>query len=369
MIYFDYSANYPVKEEVIKYLYEVETNYYGNANSIHELGKKSLSKYNSMDSHIKNMLGLLDSSEIVYTSSATESNNLAIKGVARAYEGFGKHILVSPYEHSSVNGALGQLKDEGYTIDFIKLDKNGKIDLASLDSQIKSDTILVITMLVESETGLINDVSAIADIVKRHPNCHHLVDATQGITKIDVDLNKLELVSFTPHKFGGLIGTGCLIKKKSTILYPLINGGKSSSIYRSGSIPLGLIASIEKSIELSLKNKEIDYNYVKGLQEYLLLNIKKEPNILVNSFDYPYIVNLSIKDKKASVVCDYLNQNGVCVSAKSACSISSTPSKTIMALYNNKARAFQSFRISLSSLTTKEEIDTLLNLLRSVKNV
>lgn len=367
MLYFDYCANYPVKREVVEYLSLVETNNVGNANSIHALGISSHEKLNIIDNHIKEMLGLSETQEIVYTSSATESNNLAIKGIASSYCGFGKHILVSPYEHTSVNGALATLKDKGFDIEFLKLDNKGHIDLNALENSIREDTILVITIFVESETGLINDVNKISEIVKKHKNCHHLVDATQGITKEDIDLSSLELISFTPHKFGGLTGTGVLIKNKSTILTPLINGGKSNTIYRAGSIPLGLIASIEKAIELALASKEESNEKVTILRNYLVLELKKLKNIEINLEESPYILNISIKGKKASYVCDYLNKEGICVSQKSACSISNTPSKTIMALFNDKARALSSFRISLSDITTKEEVDILINKIRSIK--
>ena len=367
MLYFDYSANYPVKREVLEYLSLVETSNIGNANSIHTLGISSHGKLNIIDNHIKEMLGLSETQEIVYTSSATESNNLAIKGIAGSYSGFGKHILVSPYEHTSVNGALATLKDKGFDIEFLKLDNNGHIDLNALENSIREDTILVITIFVESETGLINDVNKISEIVSKHKNCHHLVDVTQGITKEDIDLSSLELVSFTPHKFGGLTGTGVLIKNKSTILTPLINGGKSNTIYRAGSIPLGLIASIEKAIELALASKIESNEKVSALRNYLVLELKKMKNIEINLEESPYILNISIKGKKASYVCEYLNNEGICVSQKSACSISNTPSKTIMALFNDKARALSSFRISLSDITTKEEIDILIDKIRSIK--
>lgn len=368
MVYLDYSANYPVKEEVLDYMKEIELSYIGNANSIHNSGIKSLNLYNELDNNIKSLLKLNENFEIVYTSSATESNNLAIKGLAKSYSGFGKHILVSPYEHSSVNGALATLKDEGFEIEFLKVDSLGMIDKSYLESKIRTDTILVIAMFVESEAGIINDCESIADIINnKNPNCHYLCDATQGIIKFDLDLNKLDLISFTPHKFGGLTGTGCLIKRKSTILTPLINGGKSSSIYRSGTIPLGLIGSIYKSIELAYKDLDKERIYVIKLHKYLIDNLKASNKVMINSFDNnPYIINISLSGIKASDSVKLLNDADIYVSQKSACSISNTPSKTIMAIYNNRSRALSSFRISISSLTTYNDIDKLINTIRSI---
>ncbi len=367
MYYFDYSANYPCKKEVLEYLAKIEEENIGNANSIHEEGLKSYDLFKTIDTKIKALLNLEDDKEIIYTSSATESNNLAIKGIASSYSGFGKHILVSPYEHSSSNAALATLKDSGFEIEFLKLDKLGKIDLNDLKQKLRQDTILVVTIFVESEAGIVNDVLKISEIIKEiNPNCHHLVDATQGITKIDIDLNKLDLVSFTPHKFGGLTGTGCLIKNKITILTPLINGGKSATLYRAGSIPLGLIGSIYKALELALENKEDEYDYVKGLWEYLTNNLKTIKKVKINSFDFPYIVNISLDGIKAKDSVELLNKRGICVSQKSACSISNTPSKTIMSVYQNRNLALSSFRISLADLTKKSDIDYLVNVIRSI---
>ncbi len=368
MIYLDYSANYPVKKEVLEYLSEVELNNIGNVNSIHKLGENSSLTFSQIDSNIKKLLDVDDSHELVYTSSATEANNLAIKGIAESYSGFGKHILVSPYEHSSVNGALASLKDKGFEIEFLKVDKDGHIDLNQLEQDIKPSTILVITIFVEAETGLINDVSKISEIIKKHEHVHHLVDATQGIIKENLNLNELDLVTFTPHKFGGLTGTGVLVKNKSTILTPLINGGKSNSIYRSGSTPLGLIASIEKSIELAKQNVEKNNLYVKELHDYLINQISNFKEVLINKTESNYILNISIKNIRASRACVYLSEKGICVSQKSACSISNTPSKTIMSLYNDKNRALSSFRISLSELTSKSELDQLVSNIRSLIN-
>ena len=367
MYYFDYAANYPVNKEVLDELCQVETKFIGNANSLHLLGKYAKQAFDDYDSKIKSTLKLNNDYEIVYCSSASEANNLAIKGLVESYCGFGKHILVSEYEHNSVNACLGYLKTKGYDIEFIPTKSDGKIDLIALDKLIRKDTILVCAILVEGETGAIQDYEAIDDIVKKHTNCHLLMDATQAIGKIDIDLNKIELITFTPHKFGGLTGTGCLIKRKSTILTPLIHGGKSSSLYRAGSIPLGLIASISKAIDIAYSKLNENYEYVKKLYDYFNDNIKSIKGIKNNSLGSPYIINISIDDYRGSFSVDCLDKYGICVSQKSACSITNTPSKSIMAIFNDKQRALSSFRISICEKTTKEEIDYLLDKIRGYK--
>ena len=366
MIYFDYAANYPTKKEVLDALCETELNYFGNYNSSHNEGKRSKEKFIELDSKIKKDLEIPNDFEIIYTSSATESNNLAIKGIASCYSGFGKKILVSELEHSSVNGTLGYLKDIGFNIEFFKTLDNGEIDFNDLKNKLTDDCILVCMIYVDGETGFIHDYKKVYNLVKDTKNAHFLLDATQGIGKFDLDFNYTELVSFTPHKFGGIIGSGCLVKKKSTILTPLIQGGESSSIYRSGSVPLGIIASTQKAIEIAIKNKEVNYNKTKEISDYILSEIFQIKKIRVNSFNNPYIINLSIENKRGNDSVEFLNNLGICVSQKSACSIKNTPSKIIMSIYKDKKRASSSFRISLCELSTLDEAKELVKALKEL---
>lgn len=369
MIYLDYSANFPTQKEVLDTLIEVEQNYYGNCVSIHKEGKRSMALYQEVNSKLLALLNLnSEEYEAVYTSSASESNNLAIKGVYQSYSGFGRHILVSEFEHSSTNAVLGYLKEgQNAEVEFIKTSENGKIDLNDLKSKLKQNTILVCLSLVESEAGAIQDYKEVIKIIKNYPNCHLLLDATQAVGKIPLDFTGADLITFTPHKYGGLIGTGVLIKRKDCILTPLIHGGNSVSIYRSSTTPLSLICSSVKATELALSNLDEHLNYVKKLQTYLVSELEKEKDILINSnLEFPYILNISIRNKKASQVVSLLSSKDVCVSQKSACSILNTPSKTIMSIYHDKERALGSFRISMSYLTTYDEINEFLNILRGI---
>lgn len=306
--------------------------------------------------------------ETVYTSSASESNNLAIKGVFQSYQGYGRHILVSEFEHSSVNATLGYLK-EGFSaeVGFVKTGKDGKMDLGDLKQKLREDTILLCLSVVEGEVGSIQDYKGVIDILKDYPNCHLLLDATQAVGKIPLSLEGADMVSFTPHKYGGIIGTGVLLKKRSIVLTPLIHGGNSVSIYRSSTTPLGLIASTVKATEEAILNLDSHYQKVRMLQEKLVSELKKEPDILINSnLEFPYILNISVKNRKASEIVSLLSDMDVCVSQKSACSIPNTPSKTIMSIYHDRERAMGSFRISLSYLTTEEEIDEFVSILRGI---
>lgn len=363
LVYLDYAANYPVKKEVLNEFINVETNYIGNYNSTHALGRQAKAKFEEYNNGIKRLLKLDNSYDIIYTSSATEANNLAIKGIVESYKGFGKKILVSEFEHNSVNATLGYLKTSGYDIEFYDCQ-----DLDDLKKKMSKEVILVISVLIDSETGLMFDVEAIREILKDYPNAHHLVDATQAIGKFDFALNKYEMVSFTPHKFGGIIGSGVLVKAKDTILTPIIHGGLSQSIYRSGSVPLGIIATVYKALELAVNNREDNYYKVKKIHDYLLNKLKEIKNVKINSFDNPYIVNISISGIKAKDIVSYFDDNDICVSQKSACSIKNTPSKSVMKLFNDRKRALESFRISLSELVTLTEIDHFITKMKEYIN-
>ena len=250
-------------------------------------------------------------------------------------------------------------------MEFIKTLNNGQIDLNDLKEKLTNDVILVCVILVDGETGLMHDYKKISEVIKTS-NAHFLVDATQAIGKFKLDFSYLELVSFAPHKFGGIIGSGCLIKRKNTILTPLFHGGESDSIYRSGTVPLGIIASIEKALELAYSSLEENYIKVNNINKYILNELNKINKIKINSFTNPYIINISIDGLLGRQSVDFLNNHDICVSQKSACSIKNTPSKIIMAIYKDKKRASSSFRLALSELVTFEEIDYLVKVLKEL---
>lgn len=366
MIYLDYSANHPVRKEVLDAFVETESKFYGNANSLHEAGMASEKEYERLNDHIYELLGLNpDEYEIIYTSSATESNNLAIKGVFESYSGFGKKILSSEFEHNSVNATLSYLKNKGADVQLVDTDENGLMSITDLENKLSNDTILVTLTAIESETGTIQDYEKIQEAINRFPNAKLLLDATQAIGKIKMNLNGIDMVSFAPHKFGGIIGTGVLIKKKNIILTPLFHGGKSQSLYRSSTLALGLLSSIEKSLSLAINELNQHYGYVFKLHEKLFCYLQSEKKILINSKgDFPYIINFSISDKKGGDTVKYLSEHGICISQKSACSLTNTPSKPVMAIFHDKKRALASVRVSLSYMTTEEEIDILIDNLK-----
>ena len=359
MIYLDYSATTPVNKEVLESFNEA-CNIYANPNSKHKLGFEAKSIIEDSTSKIANLLGI-KTNEIIYTSGSSESNNLALFGLANQFPNK-KHIITTKFEHSSVLSPTSALQKRGYDIDFVKTDSNGVIKLDNLLSLITENTLLVSTIMVNSEIGIIQPVMEIAEILK-HKDVFYHVDATQAIGKLKLDLSNIDLLSFTAHKIYGIKGIGCLIKKENIKLAPIIYGGKSTTKYRSGTPCTQLIASLSKALELAFNKLDYNYKYVTELNQYSRSKLSNKDNILINSpiNSSPYILNLSIINHDALKIQEYLSDKEICISTKSACSSNTSKSIQILSLYNDLKRATSSIRISISYLTTKNEIDIVIN--------
>ena len=225
MIYLDYSATTPVREEVLKSFCDTARNYMGNPNSLHSLGIKSKHLMDAATKQIADLLNIKPS-EVIYTSGSSESNNLAILGIARKYYNRGKHIITTQLEHSSIIEPCEHLKKMGFEIDYVPLLKNGQVDIVALENMLRDDTILVSIASVSSELGVLQPIEQIGDLLKSYPKCFFHVDMTQSIGKVEIPFTNVDLVSFSAHKFYGLKGIGCLVKKDKIELEPMIYGGK-----------------------------------------------------------------------------------------------------------------------------------------------
>lgn len=367
-LYLDYAANTPVDEEVLKTFNNATLKYFANPNATHGLGVEVNEKIIKTTDEIINLFKentcLNDNMEIVYTSGSSESNNLAIKGVAQSYKENGKHIISTFLEHSSVSSPLSYLKEQGYEIDIVGITSDGKVDVDELKRLIRDDTILVSVCYVDSEVGNVQPIQEIAELVSKYPNCFLHVDATQAVGKTEVDFSSVDLISFAPHKFNGLNGFGGLLKKKDMVLEPLINGGASTTIYRSGTPVIGQICALEMALELTFDNFKKRYEYVNKLNEKLRSELLSYDNVKINtvSKNNPYILNVSVNGIKAVDFKKKLEEYGVCISIKSACTVTITPSRIVMSMTHDRKRAFASWRISLSHLVTEEDIDKFLEI-------
>lgn len=361
MIYLDYAANTPVNEEVLQVFCESSKAYLGNPNSSHKLGRDAKEAIDKATENISNLLEIKNR-DIIYTSSGTEANNLAIKGVANAYRSYGKHIITTYLEHSSVTAAMVDLQNQGYEIDFVDILSDGTIDLDHLEELIRKDTILVSLCCVGSEVGIIQPIDEVAKVVSKYENCHLHVDATQALGKIHLDMTNMDLVTFTAHKFYGLNGSGVVIKKKEIRMEPIIHGGTSTTIFRSGTPDVAMILATEKAIDIAISNLDKRYNYVKSLNNILRKEFSKYKEVLINSSEKssPYILNISIKGVKANRFQDELEKNDIYIATKAACCAVNTVSKPVFAITKDRKRAMSAIRISLSHLVSEEDIKVFL---------
>lgn len=362
MIYLDYAANTPVDEEVLNCYYEECGRVLANPNSKHYLGALAKERLEGITADIAELLKVKPS-QIIYTSGASEANNLAIKGLAHANRQNGKHIISTCLEHPSVSGALTYLQSQGYEIDLVELTKEGLVDLVNLHELLRKDTILVSVCMVDSELGIRQQIPEIYTLLKDYPNCRFHTDATQAVGKIDVNMEDADCITFAPHKFYGLNSSGFLIKKENIVLEPLIHGGSSTTLYRSGTPDLAMAVAAHKALELALGKLADRYEYISGLNQLLKQKLSSYQKVRFNSTGYsiPHILNLSVQGVKAVQFTEALEQEGVCVSVKSACSVLNTPSRPVYAITKDKKNAMSSWRISLSHLTTKEELDKFMD--------
>lgn len=356
MIYLDYSATTPVNEEVINTYSRVCREFIGNPNSLHKLGVEAKKLIDASTAQIADILGV-KSSEVIYTSGSSEANNMAIKGVCFKYSNRGRHIITTELEHSSIIAPLNYLQNNGFEVDFVKLDENGLVDLEDLERLMRDDTLLVTIASVNSEVGVRQDLAAISKIVRKNSKTIFHSDVTQSIGKEKVDFSLLDLASISGQKFYGMKGIGCLIKRENLIIEPLIHGGKSTTVFRSGTPATPLIASLAKALRLAYENFTEKNDYVKEIHDYLIEKLNGL-DIFINSNEFclPHIVNISLKNIKSEVMLHALEEVEIYVSTQTACSTGNY-SKAVYAVTKDTEKASRSLRISLSYLTTKEEID------------
>ena len=361
MTYLDYSATTPINEEVLKTFVETNKKYIGNPNSLHRLGVEANNLIEAATSQIAKLLSV-NEKELIYTSGSSESNNMAIKGIAFKYQNRGKHIITTEFEHSSIYGPLNYLQKQGFKVDFVKCNDKGIVDLEDLEKLLTDETILVSICAVNSEIGIVQPLDKIAKIIKKYPKCFFHVDMTQALGKIKIDLNDVDLASFSAHKIYGIKGIGLLYKKENITLEPLIHGGKSTTVYRSGTPATALIASISKAIRLILENIDDNYSYITKLNDQLRKELSKYPDVYINSNEYciPHILNISVIGVKPETMLHALEKYDIYISTQTACS-TGTVSKSVYALTKDENKAIASMRISLSHLTKEEEINYFLD--------
>ncbi len=364
MIYLDYSATTPVDIDVFDTLSKVTKNYIGNPNSMHSLGQKSMELLESATKQIADIFGV-SSNEIVYTGGSTESNNMAIIGAALANHKKGKHIIVSKLEHPSIYVICDYLKSIGFEISYVKNDSDGLIDFDDLKKLIREDTILVSISAVNSEIGIRQPLKMIRQIIKKENmgTIFHS-DMTQAIGKVSVNMRDTDLASVSGQKIFGPKGIGFLYKSSMIKVTPLLYGSTKENI-NPGTPPLPLIAALSKAVRLANENLEKKERFVTLLNEKIVNTLSKYPNILFNKTKYsiPHILNISVMDVMPEVMVHALASHEIYVSSNTACS-SGEVSNAVLAVYSDLNRAKHTIRISLSHVTTTEEINRFLEVFK-----
>ncbi len=363
MIYLDYAANSPVDDEVLDLFYNVTKKYYANPNATHKLGLEAKKVIDDATNNIAKKLGVLPE-EIIYTSGASESNNLAIKGICERYKSKGKHIITTPLEHNSIVAPLTVMQNLGFEIDVVGVNKDGLVDPNEIEKLIREDTILVSVIAVDSEIGLKQPIEEIGSMLKKYPNVIFHTDASQAIGKVKIDFTNIDLVTIAPHKFYGINGIGVLVKKKDIGLVPIINGGKSTTIFRSGTPVTASIASVDKALSLAIDNMDDRYNYIDKLNNMIKNGLSKyeRVHIISTKNSVPHTLNIAIDGIKSIDFAKKLEDYDVYISTKTSCCPSETPSKLVYALTQDKKIATSSLRISISHLTTIDEINKFLEI-------
>ena len=369
VIYLDNAATTKVDPEVLNSYNQITLKYFANPSSIHSLGQESSRLLDKSREQILNVLKLTHH-DVIFTSGATEANNLAIKGYCFANRSRGKHIITSSTEHPSVLNTALEMQDLGFEVTVLPVNKEGQIEVNSLKDAIREDTILVSLMMVNNEVGAINPIKEVGEYLKKFPKIAFHVDMVQAIGKLPLDFNNIDMFSIAGHKIHGLLGSGLLIKEKKIILKAINQGGGQENNLRSGTNTLALSASLAKALRLSIEGEANNFRKVKVLSERLLGYLKdNKDKYLINSYneDNPYIVNFSLLHHKASVVVEALSNRGIMVSSLSACHAKNEDySKVVYAMYQDLNLAHNTIRISFDKDNTLEEVEALIKNLEEI---
>ncbi len=361
MIYLDYSATTPVSYDVLESYNKATRDYIGNANSIHSLGVKSKALLNSATKQIAELLNIKES-EVIYTSGATESNNMALIGAMLQYKNRGNHLIVSKLEHPSIYAICNYLETLGFQVSYVNSDTDGLIDFEDLKKKIRPETILVSICGVNSETGVRQPLKTIRQIIKKeNPNTIFHSDLTQAFGKVSINLFDVDMASMSGHKIFGPKGIGLLYKNSKVSLIPIIHGSTRYNNIRPGTPPLPLIVALSKAMRLALNDLDRKEAFVKRLNDKIVHDISHYKDIKINQTKYsiPHILNISLMNIKPESFVHAMEEHEVYISTNTACS-SGELSTSVMAIYNDKARATTTIRISLSSITTLDDVNKFL---------
>ncbi|EKO3905165.1 IscS subfamily cysteine desulfurase [Vibrio fluvialis] len=370
-IYLDYSATCPVDPRVAEKMVQCMTmdgNFGNPASRSHRYGWQAEEAVDTAREQIADLLNA-DPREIVFTSGATESDNLAIKGVAHFYQKQGKHIITCKTEHKAVLDTTRQLEREGFEVTYLEPETNGLIDLNKLEAAMRDDTILVSIMHVNNEIGVIQDITAIGELCRARKIVFH-VDAAQSAGKLPIDVQetKVDLISLSAHKIYGPKGIGALyVRRKPRIrLEAQMHGGGHERGFRSGTLATHQIVGMGEAFRIAKEEMQKDYDHAVALRDRMLSGIKDLEAVTINGdLEQRLPNNLNISFAFVEGESLLMSLKDIAVSSGSACtSASLEPSYVLRALGLNDELAHSSIRFSFGRFTTEEEVDYAIELIR-----
>lgn len=372
-VYLDYAATTYIDPRILQKMRPYLTTGFGNASSLYSLGRQAKTAIEKARIDVAKILGALPE-EIIFTGSGTESVNLAISGIAKKYKNQGNHIIISKIEHKAVLESAKKLKKEGFTITYLSVDSKGIVNLKELKKALNKKTILVSIMYANNETGTIQPIKEISQIVKKFRK-HNLLpafhtDACQAAGALNLKINNLgaDLLTLNGSKIYGPKGTGCLYINKNYKIEPLIVGGTQEMGLRAGTENTALIVGFAEALRLAEKLRKNESQRLKNLRNYFIKKILKNvPYSRLNGHAQkrlPNNVNLSFKGIEGEALVLKLDQRGIAASTGSACTSSElTPSHVLLALGLPEDLAHGSLRMTLGRKTTKKDLNYVLKIL------
>ncbi|WP_319200176.1 cysteine desulfurase family protein [uncultured Ilyobacter sp.] len=359
-VYLDNNATTQMDERVIEAMIKAMRESYGNPSSVYQIGQKGKKILEESREMISGLLGL-KSREIVFTSGGTESNNMAIRGVARALKNKGRHLITSVIEHSSVLNTFKDMESLGWEVTYLGVDEKGRVSIEELQNSIKNETVLISIMHSNNEIGTFQPIKEIGEIAKEKDIIFH-VDGVQSLGKVKIDFENIDLFSFAAHKFYGPKGIGGLYIKSGTKIEKFLTGGYQERNRRAGTENVSGVCGMAKALELSLEDLYIEMEKEKKLRDYMEKKIlEKIDGASINGDLSNRLFNtssLTFEKVEAELLLFALDMKGIAVSAGSACASSTlSPSHVLEAIGLSSNRAKSTLRISLGRFTTEEDIN------------
>ncbi len=371
-IYLDHAATTPVDKEVLKTMQPYFSENFGNASTLYSFGKEAKDSLDKSRKTIAKTIGAR-ANEIIFTSGGTESDNLALKGIAFANRDKGNHIITSKIEHKAIINTCKWLEKQGFKITYLNVDKTGLINPQDLEKAITNKTILVSIMHANNEVGTIQPIAEIGKICRKHKVYFH-TDAVQSFCKIPINVGKMNisLLSASSHKIYGPKGVGMLYINRKVIIDPILHGGNHEYGMRSGTENVAGIVGFAKASELANKRIKIESERQTKLRDKLIKEISKIKNSHLNGHPtqrLPNNINFWFKGVEGEALLFRLNEKGICASTQSACSSHELkPSHVLTAIGLTAEQSHGSLRFTLGKNTTEQDINYVIKLLPKIIN-